>query len=262
MKQEDDILIEKYLLGKLSETEKEAFEKRMSSDEAFKESVLLEEQLFDALDENSWSTSKGLQADEYRSVLDSKDIKDLKKMLSETTNTYQENVKPQYPFKKVLTYAIAAAVTLFIAFQFLVPQTYTPQELYAQCNAYDDLPSFVTRADSDESKLVRAQELFDQKQYKQAIPLFDNELLQNKNDSRIYIYLGLSYVESGDYNNAIKIFDSLSESDLIDAEMGYWYKALTFLKQGDVKKSKSILENIVNKKFYNFEKAKSLLKEL
>ena len=60
----------------------------------------------------------------------------------------------------------------------------------------------------------------------------------------------------------MKILDSLISSDLIDYQKGYWIKSLSFVKQNKLEEAKVVLNFIIDKAYYNKEKAKELLSKL
>lgn len=76
------------------------------------------------------------------------------------------------------------------------------------------------------------------------------------------IYKGLSEIELSKYLEAEKTFDSLINSDLIDAEKGYWFKSLLYLKNNKILKCKTLLNKIITESLFNKEKAELLLVDL
>ncbi|WP_282044193.1 tetratricopeptide repeat protein [Winogradskyella flava] len=259
---EDDILIDNYLKGLLSKDEEQSFLKRLKSDTDFNEKFQLEKQLFDALDEESWSFAERNtnEANEYLEILNSKDIKNLKKTLAETSTGFNSK-KTNTGNKRFFYYLAAASIIVLLGFQMFFNQSISNQDLYEEYVGLNDLPSFVSRSDGS-NKLANAQELFEKGQYADALDIFNVFESQTENRSNLLIYKGLSYVELEDYENAEQAFNDLVTSDLLDAEKGYWYKALLYLKQDKVLETEGILETIVSENFFNSKKARDLLKEL
>ncbi|MBC2846543.1 tetratricopeptide repeat protein [Winogradskyella flava] len=258
----DDILIDNYLRGLLSKDEEQSFLKRLKSDIDFNEKFQLEKQLFDALDEESWSFAERNtnEANEYLEILNSKDIKNLKKTLAETSTGFNSK-KTNTGNKRFFYYLAAASIIVLLGFQMFFNQNISNQDLYEEYVGLNDLPSFVSRSDGS-NKLANAQELFEKGQYADALDIFNVFESQIENRSNLLIYKGLSYVELEDYENAEQAFNDLVTSDLLDAEKGYWYKALLYLKQDKVLETEGILETIVSENFFNSKKARDLLKEL
>lgn len=135
-------------------------------------------------------------------------------------------------------------------------------ELYGNYSEYSNLPSFVSRSNAEENKLYEAETLFKSEQYKDALEIFQTNFGGSKDEGSVFIYTGLSQLELKQYEQAESTFNKLIESDLLDAQKGYWYKALLYLKQDKVEEAKSILNQIVEKSQYNHPKAKALLSDL
>jgi len=258
---EDDILIDNYLKGLLSQEEKQAFQERLASDARFREQFDLEHKLFNALNEDSWSyiESESSDVDEYKNLLEGDDMMALKKTLSETNEAI--NSKTSSNRRNIFMYLAAASVVLFLGFQFFFNQDMSNQELYNAYVGLDDLPSFVSRSDVPNS-LSKAQELFEARKYKDAINLFESAQNGNNNLAQILIYKGLAYTELEELDEAQFTFDELINSNLLDAEKGYWYKALLYLKADQVEEAKTILKKIVAKNLHNKSKAEELLDTL
>ena len=59
------------------------------------------------------------------------------------------------------------------------------------------------------------------------------------------------------------IFDKVLQSQTLDSHKAYWFKALSYLKQGDTAQAIATLETLVeNKGNFNYDKAQKLLKVL
>ena len=256
--------IEDYLNGTLSDKDIKAFLSRLESDDAFKAQFEFEKQLFENFNEEAWSYAdrNNPKVKAYKSALDSPEFSELKQNIVEVSKNYSKNSSKSNSSRNLLYYVAAAVIAVFIAFQFMFNQPQTGKELYYAYVAMDDLPGFVTRSDSTETRAIKAQELFKEKQYSASIPLFQDLLRSNPNDGRLYLYLGVAQAETEDYDQALKVFDRLISSDLVDAEKGYWYKALTYLKMKENDKALALLQNIKTEGLFNAEKAGELIEEL
>lgn len=259
---EDEILIDNYLKGELSKDEEKAFLERLESDIAFNEKFQLEKQLFDALNEDSWSFTKkrNKELEKYKTLLESEDIKALKDTLKSTTasfNTSDQNNKS----RRIYYYLAAASVVVFLGFQFFFNQNVSNQDLYNDYVGLSDLPSFVSRND-EANTLSEAQNLFEAKKYDEALTIFQSQPDDVENKSNVLIYQGIAQTKLGRYKEAEDTFNSLINSDLLDANKGYWYKALLYLKQSRVEDTKEILNRIVSENLFNKKKAQDLLSEL
>lgn len=259
---EDEILIDNYLKGELSEDEEKVFLERLESDIALNKKFQFEKQLFDALNEDSWSFTKerNKETEAYKNLLDSEDIKALKDTLKSTTTSYN-SPNHSNKGKRFFYYLAAASVVVFLGFQFFLNQNVSNQDLYDDYIGLSDLPSFVSRND-EANTLYQAQRLFEDKKFEEALIVFQSSSGNQEYKGNIFIYQGIAQTELGRYNEAEKTFNSLINSDLLDSNKGYWYKALLYLKQNRVDGAKEILNIIVSENLFNKKKAQDLLNEL
>ena len=261
---EDIKHIEDYLLGSLTEDETAAFHSRLESDEAFKAAFEFERQLFESFNEDSWSfiDRNHPEIKAYQSSLDTPEFSALKETLNQVTKEHNQESSTPKTKRKLFYYIAAASIAILIAIQFVFNQSTSGTELYYANIDMENLPSFVTRADEPETEAIKAQRLFENENYEESIALFQQLLDSKQNDARLYIYLGIALTETEQYENAKQVFEELINTDLIDAEKGYWYKALVYLKMGEKEKATQILQNIKAGKLYNFQKAETLINEL
>ena len=258
---EDDILIDNYLKGVLSKDEEQSFLARLESDIEFNKKFNLEKQLFEALDDRSWSfvANQTTETEAYKKVLEGDDLQNLKKTLSEVN--LQLNSSPKNKNRNLFYYLAAASIVVLLGFQLFFNQGISHQDLYNDYIALDDLPSFVSRG-GDENQLIKAQELFEDRKYEDALVIFKSQIDLAGRGGDLVIYKGISELELKKYNEAEETFNTLINSNLLDAEKGYWYKALLFLKQDRVEDLKQVLNKIISSNLYNKVKAETLLKEL
>lgn len=93
--------------------------------------------------------------------------------------------------------------------------------------AQTNLPSFISREDANKNNLIKAQQLFENKEYEKVLIIFKRELkISDSPDGALYLYTGIAQLELDAYTEAEKTFNKLISSDLIDAQKGNWYKAL------------------------------------
>ena len=264
MIQEDYILIGNYLKDLLSENEKTSFLERLDSDAQFKEAFEFEQQAFYTLNNDEWSyvgnTSSEVQ--DYRRLLDESDMQELKHTLNKVNTSQRQTSKEtnRTPFY----YLAAASIVVFMAFQFFFNQDVSNQELYDNYINHENLPSFATRSSGNdvEVKLVTAQRLFENLEYKASLAIFEQILGSELNNASLYLYTGIAQTELTMYEEAELTFDNLINNNVIDGSIGHWYKALLYLKQNKVEVSKSTLKHIIENSLYNNSKAKELLSKL
>ncbi len=99
--------------------------------------------------------------------------------------------------------------------------------------------------------------------YTDAEQAFD-KIIQESEDPlspEILLYSGLTKTASGDYPEAIDLFQKLlNSSDQYNPE-AKWYLGLCYLKNGETEKATTIMKELVDQKFY-MKKAQKILKDL
>ncbi len=263
--EEENTYIEDYLLGHLSKTEEASFEKRMSEDIRFRESVLIQKQLFDALPENNWSSAENVaekRIQEYEALYRDKETLQLKETLKNVNRTYQK--KNSKSTRSWLFYASAALIAIIISIGILMSGPQNVQELYVDYYDTSDIPSLVTRGIKEDTLLMNAERYFEEGKYQEALTILDAKIeTTTKNKASILLYKGISEMELNQFQKAHTTFDQLSNTDLMDAPMGTWYKALLYLKMDDPEKAKTILQEIsTSSSNYKYTEAKELLEKL
>lgn len=263
---EDDILIERFLKDLLPKEEKEQVLHRIKTDNAFKDKVDFERELFESLDEDDWHFIEHYnkeQVEDYTSILRSKELKDLKEELKRVNEKQKElEVSSKHiNWKRILVSSAAILAIMFSVYMF-TNDNVSSQDLYVEYFDVSELPSLVSRDDSN-NQLAKAQLLFEDANYNDALQLLNKEATNKDNvNGSLLIYKGVSEMQLGNFNDAKSTFDSLINSDFLDAEKGYWYKALLYLKQDDKEMARQILEGVVAQSYFNTENAKMLLSKL
>ncbi len=231
MMSEDNILIENYLKGLLSDKERKSFEERLKTDLEFYKEYKLEKELNSTLKENSWSfvDKEASEVAEYKEALKKEHLKKLGETLSEVSAEF--NSKSKKP-NRVLYYLAAASIVVFLGIQLFFNQNASNEDLYYTNVSLDKLPSFVTRDSHSEVqlKLVMGEQQFRKGNYQEALNLLETVLEDDKTNSLLYTYVGLAQTELGLYEESEKTFNDLIVHNSQDAPIAYWYKALICLK--------------------------------
>jgi len=69
-------------------------------------------------------------------------------------------------------------------------------------------------------------------------------------------------MESNQFDDALYTFETLAQSDFIDAPLAHWYMALLYLKKEDSKQAEIQLKKIITENLYNKSKAEELLDKI
>ncbi len=264
MNNPDQQLIEHFLREVLSEKEKKEFLERVKTDHEFRKKFLFEKQLFESLNENDWSFIEHENLDEvqtYSALFKNDKTKELRQVLKEVQVEQNKPVKKKS--RQWLLYASAAAIAISLSVLSLLTNKTNNNELYANYLDISELPSLSVRGDNSNEQMITVEQLFKKKDYKNALPLLEKALnISERNRATLFLYKGISEMELKKYQAAETTFNTLINSELMDAPKGYWYKALLYLKMNNKQKSIEVLKEISTNAFYNHQKAKKLLKDL
>jgi tetratricopeptide (TPR) repeat protein len=239
--------IDTYFTGKLTDEEKAAFEERCVSDPVFAEDVAF---------------YISARADLKQTVYEQK-RKEFDALAVELKSAKQNSWRG--PVRKMLPYisSVAAILLLFFAWQFIFknPSNKNQKEL---ANAYihqnmDRLGVTMGAASKDSLQLGIA--AFNNKDYKGAEAIFQ-ALTEDANvGSEAIKNLGIAYLVTNKYDNAIVQFEKLAQMDLY-ANPGLFYKAVTLMKRGnkgDEDNVKQLLEEVVKRDLAGSKTAKEWL---
>ncbi|WP_299887348.1 hypothetical protein [uncultured Lacinutrix sp.] len=264
MSLEEDILIERFLRNELSEEERENFLKRINNDETFREMYNLEKQISEGLNQKDWNfvaNENTKELEEYDNLFKDEQTQKLKNEIKKVLLKRKEKNS-----KRVLMLftGAAAIVLLLLVINFFVSNTsLSTNELYAEYIHKEELVSFRSRGeDALEKELVVAEKEFKKKEYRKALNLFNKSLEKEKDYSSLYIYKAVSHIELKEYNEAEIILNELINTNLIDAEKGFWYKSLLYVKANKLSEAKSVLNKIIQESYFKKEQAKELLDKI
>lgn len=262
MSTDNDILIDNYLRGLLTEEELIAFELKLQSDDEFRRNVALEQALWSSQNDADWSfaTYKNDEIKTYIKLLEESDLQNLKKSLKQINSEFNEDASKSRSYK--FYYLAAASIAILITLSVFFNQDVSNQELVDKYLSTADLPSLVSRGHSEADILIQAQELFENENYQDALNIFRPALETRRNDPSIYLYTGIAQMKLMKFTEAEITFDNLVNSQLLDAQKGYWYKALLFLEQNRIDETKVILNTIISNSLFNHDEAEELLKAL
>jgi Flp pilus assembly protein TadD, contains TPR repeats len=107
-------------------------------------------------------------------------------------------------------------------------------------------------------------ELYNNKEYKRALPLFEKLLLSDSTNARLRLGAGICHLELQQLDAARTQFLSIIEAkDFRLQHQANWYMALTYLKTGNVEAAQKYLNPIVvNSKADHHEEAMELMERL
>jgi len=239
MNEERYIEFDHYIANELSAEEKITFEKQLSEDPEFASSFEIFKELNLHL-ENKFGNANELKA--------------FKKNLKSISAAHFKTKKSKVVAFKPWQYAIAASVAVLVGL--FVFQNINP--------SFDDynnpeMATFIERGDAN-ANLKLAQDAFNAKEYKTAIPYFEAVLKENKSPEIQYFY-AISLLEENQFQKAETNLSALKSGTSVYKNKATWYLALSKLKQEDYKSSKEILLTIPDD-YEDYDQVQQLLNAL
>ena len=260
--------IEAFIGGTMNASERSIFEKEIKSNAALRKEVDLHRSLKKAIQGEELDLVKNEEDNatftQIREIRRSEKYTTIEDSIGKIADAYfEKEVITQKP-KRWLYYIGSAVAVVIIAFLIQYnTRTLSTETLYAEYSNWQDLPS-LTLQNTTANILAEGEQLFLTNEYAKAIVIFseiaENQSLKNElPNPYVLSYLGASYLEINDYENALSTFDQLLRSNSVDSSKGYWYKAMVYLKQGNKEKVREELKLILgDEDNFNFQKAQEL----
>ena len=239
MNDERYIVFDQYLANEMSSEETVNFEKQLAEDQELATAFEIFKELHLHL-ENKFGTEKEFKA--------------FKKNIESISKKHFKAKKPKVVAFKPWQYVIAASIAILVGL--FVFQNINP--------SFDDynnpeVATFTERGDVNEN-LKLAQDAFNAKNYKTAIPHFEAVLKVNKSPEIQYFY-AVSLLEENQFQKAETNLSELKSGTSIYKNKATWYLALSKLKQKDYDSCKEILLTIPDD-FEDYDQVQELLNEL
>ena len=249
MKEKEQVeLIERYITGQLDIQERCEFEKQLQSDPVLaRKTSSYRDSFIDHISASKYKIKSGIIAVGKRSSSISRSVKELNQ-------------------KKNLVKAIGIFLIVIICLAsvyFILDKSPDYSALY---NKYynESLLDHPLLKDAGATETYGITH-YQNRDFSRAIPALEKEITASPTDARLYLYLGLSYLES-DVDDKAKInfekAESLSDGKYRDSAI--WYLALTEIKLNHVQEAKNNLLALVHADTLNpyKGKAQSLLDKL
>ncbi len=249
--------IDAYLSGSLSATEQQAFEQEITQNPEIKKEIELYQSLQQHLRGDWTRLDPALHTEELKNLSAyrrSNEFVDIKQHLEQVGTTYFEQPTPTTK-RRWWYYAAAIAVLVIGMVSVQMFTTPTTDALYAEYATWKELPSLTVQGD-DATTVAQGEALFYKKQYREAIRIFETAQTTDTYPT-IWMYLGASYLEMGNTEKAIALFQQLKDSNTLDSPKANWYLALAYLKTGNNEQSKQALQQLISTK-NNFKQAEAI----
>jgi hypothetical protein len=240
MQEELYLSFENYLNNEMPDNDKIIFENRLQQEPDFLASFNLYKET------TGFAQLKfSKEADDFKANLKSISASHFAKETPSKTKVIQ--LKPWF-------YAVAAVLVLFFGLQLF--QNGNP--VFDNYNQFE--PASITVRGENSDNLAKAQKAFNDKNYKEAIPLFESILKQNNSPEINYLY-GISLLQDNRILEAEKVFSQLRNGNTIYKDNAVWCLALAKLKQKDYIACKNFILEIPEGADY-YEVSRKLLREL
>lgn len=147
-------------------------------------------------------------------------------------------------------YGIAAIVMIVLGLSIKFIYQKEPQNVqlfeayYRPLSGPEDTFRNEEKLNKSEEKARYASEAYDEMEYKKAIAFYSELLKESPNNSKYTLFLGLSYINDGKYDDAIILYNSHSPQGISYDDDIAWYLALAHLRKGEIQTSKHLLKSI------------------
>lgn len=240
MNEENYILFDQYLQDELSVAEKQAFEKQLLENQ---ELVL------------AFQNFKEVQAQLENKFRFETEKNAFKENVEAIATAHFNAKKPKVVNLKPLIYLAAASVMLLLGLFLFNPSSKPHFEDFNQHES-----AHFTERGASVDNLKKAEEAFNAKHYKEAVPLFES-ILEDKKTVEIQYFYGISLLETNKTTEAEVIFKELQSGNSSYKNKAIWGLALAKLKQKEYNSCKNLLLTIPSD-YENYEQVQKLLKEL
>lgn len=249
--------IEDYLNGKMSSEEKLLFEAALTSNQELATAFAVYRTI-----------ETEMRAHEKARVPESA----LKDTL-QTLNTRYFKPKPPQTAKIIpfyanrfykITAAIAASIIILVSCFIFWQREQSPQRLaghYIQTN----LLELSQTMDASQDSLQLGIAAYNNQEYRKALPYFQAVYTTHPDNSDAKKYMGLVYLVTKDYNQALRQFEELANLKNLYSNPGLFLQAITLMQrnqEGDQQKAKQLLQQVVNEKAAGSREAEEWLPKL
>jgi len=240
MKKEDYLDIEAYLQGDLPAEQRIALEARAETDAVFAAALAGRQQLYDHLKAEAGEAP-------LRATL--RPLND-KYFAAEATATVRQ-LAPHRRWWVGMAAAAAIALAVIAGGQFMGSGADYEQFAHHE-------PLALTQRSDAGTLANRAESAYNGGQYTEAIGLLEEYLLDQSDDERARLALGISLLEEDHDEEAIRLFRKIVAAESSLSPYGNWYLALAAVKRGDSAKARALLDLIPASDAYLTERANQL----
>lgn len=243
-----DRQIEEYIEGTLNGEDLVKFEKELTENSDLRKEIILRKQINESLKEKDILALR----EKLRSIHEDSKIRDMKSMVPDTKTR----------MLRLLRNSVAVLVILVGVISVIRYMGNTTENIYTK--NYKLPEAGIER--STEKNLLLMNEghlLYSQGKYEDAIPKYLQVVSKNSDDYVAHFYLGASYQNTNDFNNAISRYNKvIAHGDNEYIEEAEWFRALCYLKLGEKKNARKELLAIQNRNGDYSKEARVVLRKM
>jgi tetratricopeptide (TPR) repeat protein len=219
------------------------------------------------LDSNKWLQNElNLRKKVNQAILDESSMK-YKDELEEAYAAYIDDDKGSSDRKRKFIVAGSALISVVagvILILSLTGKQYTNEQLFDRYyKSYEPNTTFRSADNELNSDLVLAMKFYENREYHEALKLFERILVNDPSRIGLNFYSGVSQMEIENYELAGKSFDKVIDDRYnMYIEQAEWYLSLCYIVTGQDDKAAHLLEKIINDNGYYRKNARSMLRKL
>jgi len=242
--------IEGYIYNELSEEEMASFEAEFNANKDLAEEIQLVRNVDRAIAENDVMSLRNSLQNIAGSIAAEKQT--------------QQSVFNRFIARKVIISSVAASLILLLGITGLLTRQASDEKLYQKFYAaYQTTGINRSAGSATNPNMVVALQKFDNKDYKNAIELFQKVIAQNPNDPAASFYAGAALQEVGKYPTAINRYLAVIEDkDNMFFEQAQWYIGLCYLQTNETKKAYKHFKKIAENQGFYQDKAQAIIRKM
>jgi len=241
-------IVDKYIYGDLDIAEMQHFERTMDSDTNLKKEY-------------------HLYADINQAILE-EDVMMLRGSLNTIYDEIHSTKIISLKIPKRRFYYAAASLALLIATGSIIYEYSKPSlnndAIYTKYfTPYEVSVTYRSGNEEIDRVLISALEKYENKDYENAVKLFEKVLEKRSTDIAANLYTGISLMETEKYQKATKSFQTIiTHNNNLFIEQAKWYLAMCYIKTDQTKKAEITLNELVAIDSYYKKHAKKVLNDL
>jgi len=246
MREKEYRLIEKYLLGELSEDEQEAFDKLRLSNPEIEAEYILRKDVNDAIQES--------------------DIMSLRLALNEIINTKKQKTRLiKNPF---IWSSVAAVFIIVLIIKIVFFNSNTESNVDCFKEYYQTYPPVVnyrntTTLSEEQESLKIALEKYENSDFNNAELLLKELVNKDSTNTMAKFYLSISFIEQNKFIEAeTYLYELTKNNQHLFYEESLWYLVLVYLNNNKTEEAKELLLEIISRNYSYKLQAKKILKSI